>query len=382
MKVETMSQYNPEVYPLTDLRAYDFELPEELIAQHPVTPRDASRLLVVDRKTGKLHARTFRDLPEYFDNQDLFVANNSKVMPARLRGQRIDSNRPGWVGGKVEVLLLEPTGTGAHRWEALFQASAKGKVGVEFQFADRNPSATPLRACIIRSSTDSPEGTIELEFDRDPLTHAQGELPLPPYIVRPKDGGGTGNTQEDLHRYQTVYAKAMGSAAAPTAGLHFTPDVLSALQSRGSKWEEVTLHVGIGTFRPVKSENILDHKMHEERFEISEEVAQRLSNAKKSGNRITAVGTTSVRTLESAYSSVDQRFESGLNRTGIFIHPGEGGHQIAAVDRLITNFHLPKSSLMMLVSAFATPELIREAYAFAIREKFRFFSYGDAMLIL
>lgn len=359
-----MSPESPSPF---SLDAYDYELPESLIAQHPVHPRDASRLLVIDRAKGTWQHRMFADLPGYFGPQDVLVANNTRVIKARLLGKRP-------TGGAVEFVLLEKLGP--RTWEGLFKASARYVPGVSFEIP--TPDGRGLRGTLVRGSADSPHGTVVAEFDRDPVECDAGELPLPHYIRR------DAREAADAETYQTLYAKKAGSAAAPTAGLHFTADVLSRLRASGTDWQEVTLDVGLGTFRPVKTEDIRGHVMHEERYEISDEVAERVTRAKRAGKRITAVGTTSVRTLESAWRAGRNAGEAGLRggmgRTSIFIYPGAFEFQV--VDRLITNFHLPKSTLLMLVSAFAGRELVLAAYQEAVRQKYRFFSYGDAMLIL
>jgi S-adenosylmethionine:tRNA ribosyltransferase-isomerase len=364
------------------LSDYDYHLPEELIAQHPVEPRDSSRLLVIDRKTGTWVHRHFRDIGEYYGRNDLMIANNSRVIKARLLGQRVTREKNGGeiLGGKVEFFMLEEKAS--RTWEGLFHASAKYLPGLEFLIP--TPDGKGLRGKLIRGSAESPSGSVVAEFDRDPIQSDAGELPLPKYIRREKTGdvkkvGTTFLTSPaDSEAYQTVYSKELGSAAAPTAGLHFTDRLLKELHEKGVEWSEVTLHVGVGTFRPVKTENIAEHVMHEERFEISATTAQKINEAKKGGVRITAVGTTSVRTLESAIKG--EALASGIGRTSLFIRPDHFEFQI--VDRLITNFHLPKSSLLMLVGAFAGRELVLAAYQEAVREKYRFFSYGDAMLIL
>jgi S-adenosylmethionine:tRNA ribosyltransferase-isomerase len=352
------------------LSDYDYHLPEELIAQHPVEPRDSSRLLVIDRRTGSWTHRHFRDLGDYFSKGDLLVANNSRVIKARLLGNRLVS---GELGGKIEFFMLEEKSPRV--WEGLFHASAKYLAGLEFSVP--TPDGKGLRGKLIRGSAESPSGSVVAEFDRDPVAAGAGELPLPKYIKREKvsltNSEKVGLT--DLESYQTVYSKELGSAAAPTAGLHFTSSLLEQLRAKGVDWAEVTLHVGVGTFRPVKTENIADHVMHEERFDIGIEAAKKVQAHR---GHITAVGTTSVRTLESAFK--DGEVKSGVGRTSLFIRPGHFEFQV--VNRLITNFHLPKSSLLMLVGAFAGRELILDAYQEAVRQKYRFFSYGDAMLIL
>jgi S-adenosylmethionine:tRNA ribosyltransferase-isomerase len=343
------------------LSDYDYHLPEELIAQHPVEPRDSSRLLVIDRKTGTWVHKHFRDLGEYFSKGDLLVANNSRVIQARLLGNRLVEGK---LGGKIEFFMLEEKSPRV--WEGLFHASAKYLAGLEFFIP--TPDGKGLRGKLIRGSAESPSGSVVAEFDRDPIAAEAGELPLPKYIKHSPE-------KEDAESYQTVYSKELGSAAAPTAGLHFTPLLLDQLRAKGVDWAEVTLHVGVGTFRPVKTENIAEHVMHEERFDISLDAAARVRVHR---GHITAVGTTSVRTLESAFR--EGEVASGVGRTSLFIRPGHFEFQV--VNRLITNFHLPKSSLLMLVGAFAGRELILEAYQEAVRQKYRFFSYGDAMLIL
>ncbi|MGE0616284.1 MAG: tRNA preQ1(34) S-adenosylmethionine ribosyltransferase-isomerase QueA [Bacteriovoracia bacterium] len=350
-----------------DLDAYDFTLPDELIAQRPAQPRDASRLLVVDRARGSWEHRTFRDLPEYFDARDLLVANNSRVLRARLLGRRVlmEKGRER-EGGEIEFLMLESRGE--RTWEGMFRSSARQQPGLRF----RIPSpAGFITGELVKA--DLSAGTVVARFDQDPVDAGAGMLPLPPYIQ-------AGDAADEVD-YQTVYAKTLGSAAAPTAGLHFTPAVLAGLAARGAEWAEVTLHVGVGTFRPVKTADIREHYMHEEAFEISPSVAEAVNRRKRAGGeagRVTAVGTTSVRTLESAWNA--SAIRSGAGRTSIFFHPD--GLPFRVVDRLLTNFHLPKSSLLMLVSAFAGRDLILSAYAEAIRQRYRFFSYGDAMLIL
>jgi S-adenosylmethionine:tRNA ribosyltransferase-isomerase len=343
------------------LSDYDYHLPEELIAQFPAEPRDSSRLLVIDRKTGTWTHKTFRDLGEYFSRGDLLVANNSRVIKARLLGNRLVEGK---TGGKIEFFMLEEKSPRV--WEGLFHASAKYLAGLEFLVP--TPDRKGLRGKLIRGSAESPSGSVVAEFDRDPIAAGAGELPLPKYIKHAPE-------KEDSESYQTVYSKELGSAAAPTAGLHFTESLLSQLRGKDVEWAEVTLHVGVGTFRPVKTENIAEHVMHEERFEISAGAAKKIQTHK---GHITAVGTTSVRTLESAFAKGN--VQAGLGRTSLFIRPGH--FEFKVVDRLITNFHLPKSSLLMLVGAFAGRELILEAYEEAVRQKYRFFSYGDAMLVL
>lgn len=360
------------------LKDYHFDLPGHLIAQKPVTPRDASRLMVVDRATGEIQHRVFRELPEILDSDDLLVVNNSRVMPARLLGRRIHDS--GEKGGRVEFLLLEEVEPRV--WEGMFHASAKHRPGLRFEIP--TPEGEPICGEILRGAKESSTGTVVARFDRDPLASGAGSMPLPPYITRgsAKEEGASPQRNveegEDLIRYQTVYAEALGSAAAPTAGLHFTEELFERLAEKGVDRMEVTLHVGLGTFRPVKSGDIRQHAMHSERFEVSEDFSRRYEWAREKGKRIVAVGTTSVRTLESAFEG--GRLQPGVRRTEIFLYPG--GRPIQAFDRLITNFHLPESTLLMLVSAFAGRELMMKAYEEAIQKEYRFFSYGDAMLIL
>jgi len=349
------------------LSSYDFHLPEELIAQKPAEPRDSARLLVIHRQSGKWEHRKFLDLPEYLSRGDLLVANNTRVLKARLLGYRLREEQGRWIpGGKIEFLLLEELAPGV--WEGMFHAAAKHRPGVRFEVP--TPDGRGLRGELVRGASDSPHGTVVAKFDRDPVASGAGLIPLPKYIQR---------TPESLDEteYQTVYAKETGSAAAPTAGLHFTDRVLQKVHDRGAEWAELTLHVGLGTFRPVKAEDIRQHVMHEERFEISPVTAARVNEAKAASRPVLAIGTTSVRALESAWG--DGKLKEGHGRTSIFIRPG---YQFQAVDRLLTNFHLPKSTLLVLVSALAGRELTLEAYREAVRERYRFFSYGDAMLIL
>jgi S-adenosylmethionine:tRNA ribosyltransferase-isomerase len=355
---------------LTSLEAYDFPLRDELIAQRPVEPRDSSRLMVIDRKTGKWEHKRFTDLPGYFDAKDLLIANNTRVIKARLQGQRIrEENGQEVRGGKVEMLLLEEVRPLV--WEGAFHSAARAKPGVRFEVP--TPDGKGLNGVIVRGSYESDHGTIEVQFDRDPVACGAGVIPLPHYIDRDANAA-------DEAEYQTMYAKQGSSAAAPTAGLHFTPRVMDGLRERGAAWDEVTLNVGLGTFRPVKTSDIREHLMHEERYQVSSEVAALVTEGKREGQRITAVGTTAVRTLESAWDPEMREVRPGTSRTSIFIYPG--GREIQVVDRLITNFHLPKSTLLMLVCAFGGRELILEAYNEALRENYRFFSYGDAMLVL
>lgn len=339
-----------------ELNDFDYYLPEELIAQHPAEKRNFSRLLVLDRKTGGINHRRFDDLSDYLKPGDLLVVNNTKVIPARLYGEKKDT------GVKCECLLLKQLDD--NRWETLVRPGRRLKPGAEIVFGEGE-----LR-CVVEKTTDDGgricrffyEGIFAEVLDR------LGEVPLPPYITEKLDDGD---------RYQTVYARHRGSAAAPTAGLHFTEEMLDSLRSRGVETAEVLLHVGLGTFRPVKTENILEHKMHSEYYEISEENAQKINSALAEGRRVISVGTTSTRTLESSFDG--KKVVAGSGWTDIFIYPG---YEFKVITGLLTNFHLPKSTLIMLVSALAGRENVLGAYEEAVKERYRFFSFGDAMLII
>ena len=337
------------------LSDFMYDLPEERIAQTPVEPRDHSRLMVLHRDTDQIEHRHFYDVIDYLNPGDVLVINETRVIPARLFGERAG-------GGACEVLLLRQLGP--KRWETLVKPGKKLKPGAEITFGGGR-----LRARI--AETTDVGGRI-VDFDCDGTFEAAldelGEMPLPPYIHE---------RLEDKERYQTVYAKQEGSAAAPTAGLHFTPELLDRIREKGVDVVPVLLHVGLGTFRPVKTENVEEHEMHSEYFEVTAEAAARINAARERGGRVVAVGTTSVRTLESAA-------ENGVllprrGETSIFIKPG---YRFQMVDALITNFHLPGSTLVMLVSALYDREKILAAYAEAVRDEYRFFSFGDAMLIL
>nr|WP_276313811.1 tRNA preQ1(34) S-adenosylmethionine ribosyltransferase-isomerase QueA [Exiguobacterium algae] len=335
---------------------YDFELPEELIAQVPLLDRTSSRLLVLDRETGDIEHRHFRDVLDYLNEGDALVVNDSRVLPARLFGAKKET------GGKVELLLLKQTEDDV--WEALVKPAKKVRVGAIVEFGDGL-----LRAECVE---ELPEGGRRFKFDYDGIFYEildeLGTMPLPPYIREQLD---------DQDRYQTVYARERGSAAAPTAGLHFTEELLEAAKAKGVRLVPLTLHVGLGTFRPVTAESIEEHTMHSEYFELSAESAAALREVRAQGGRIFAVGTTSTRTLETIMRDHGDFVES-LGWTDIFIYPGV---ELKAIDGLITNFHLPKSTLVMLVSAFATRDIILNAYRTAVAERYRFFSFGDAMLI-
>ena len=333
-----------------------FELPECLIAQHPLEQRDASRLLVLDRADGSVTHRHFRDLLDYVQPGDCMVFNNSRVIPARLMGHAVGKTTP------IEVLLLVDRGEGL--WECLTRPGRKTREGVELVFGDGLLTATV--------ESVQPDGNRLIRFHYDgiflEILDKLGTMPLPPYIKEKLD---------DPERYQTVYSKTPGSAAAPTAGLHFTPELLEQLKNKGVNLAFVTLHVGLGTFRPVKEDEITDHVMHAEYYVMDEQTADLINRTRANGGKIWAVGTTATRTLETiADEDGTVRAQSGW--TDIFIYPG---YRFKAVDHLVTNFHLPESTLMMLISAFATREMVMDAYRQAIAEEYRFFSFGDSMLI-
>jgi S-adenosylmethionine:tRNA ribosyltransferase-isomerase len=351
---------------------FNFVLPPDLIAQQPAPRRDGSRLLVLHRKDGHVEHRKLRDLPDFLHGGDVLVLNNSRVIPARLRGSNAKS------GGKFEMLLLEENAL--NDWWAMLRPGKNARIGTRIILHDANSKPSKILATVIGVND---EGHRRLKFSGTPDIRCEldslGEIPLPPYIERSR------LQAEDRDRYQTVFARATGSVAAPTAGLHFTEKLLDEIRARGVNVCFVTLHVGLGTFAPVKAETLTDHKMHMERFEIGEETVRAVNEAKNSGQRVIAVGTTSVRVLESVAAQNDGKVNAGKGKTSIFIHP-PGEFKI--VDALLTNFHLPCSTLLMLVGAFAAPgeirgrETVLAAYAEAIRERYRFFSYGDAMLIL
>ena len=336
---------------------FDYYLPKELIAQTPLLDRPSSRLLVLNRKTKQIEHRHFHDIIEYLNPGDVLVRNNTKVIPARLYGIKEET------GAKVEVLLLKQLNGDV--WECLVGNARVVKVGTTITFSNGllKASCLEIKDGGIRILEMSYQGVFYEILDKI------GQMPLPPYIKE---------KLEDKNRYQTVYAKIKGSAAAPTAGFHFTDELFEKIKAKGIEVIDVTLHVGLGTFRPVDVEDVEKHDMHEETYFISEDAANKLNKAKKEGRRIIAIGTTSVRTLEANYSKYNE-FKAEQSATKIFIYPG---YQFKAVDSMITNFHLPKSTLIMLVSAFATKELIMEAYNTAVKEKYRFFSFGDSMFII
>lgn len=340
------------------MKTHDFwyHLPEELIAQTPLAQRDASRLLVLNRESGQIEHKQFFNILEYLQPGDCLVMNDSRVLPARLLGQRPS-------GGAVELLLLKDLGDKC--WECLAKPGRKLKEGQNVVFGNGELTAT------VQSVLEDGNRVVKFCYEGIFLEVLErlGKMPLPPYIKE---------ELEDSERYQTVYSREVGSAAAPTAGLHFTKELLSKVEKIGVKTAFITLHVGLGTFRPVKTEDVMEHHMHSELCMISQETADILNQTKQKGGRIICVGTTSCRTLESLVGE-DGTFTAGSKWTDIFIYPG---YRFKAMDALITNFHLPESTLVMLVSAFAGKENVLSAYEEAVREKYRFFSFGDAMLII
>jgi S-adenosylmethionine:tRNA ribosyltransferase-isomerase len=352
---------------------FDFALPPELIAQHPAPRRDESRLLVLHRESGRIEHRKFPDLREFLHAGDVLVLNNSRVIPARLRGTKARA------GGQVEILLLDENAR--NDWQAMLRPAKRARLGMQIAIHDVNGHDTGVHATVLETNE---EGYRRLQFSGTPDIRCElerlGEVPLPPYITRTNPN----EMREDRERYQTVYAKTDGSVAAPTAGLHFTPALLEQIRADGVEICFLTLHVGPGTFLPVKTEILAAHRMHEERFELDEETARAVNEAKAAGRRVIAVGTTTVRVLESAAAQNRGKLAKNAGKTAIFIHPP---FRFQIVDGLLTNFHLPRSTLLILVSAFAAPggicgrEMILAAYAQAIRERYRFYSYGDAMLI-
>lgn len=332
---------------------FDYDLPQELIAQHPMEPRDHSRLLVVDKKTGEIEHKHFYDLVNYLKPGDVLVFNDTRVIPARLHGTKD-------TGAHVEVFLL--TRRDATDWEVLVRPGKKLQVGAKINFSDE-------LSCEVIEHTDFGGRVVRFKYDGifEEILDRLGETPLPPYITAPL---------EDKERYQTVYNRERGSAAAPTAGLHFTKELMQKIKEIGCEEVFVTLHVGLGTFRPVSEAKIEDHKMHKEFYTVSQEAADAVNKAKAERRRIIAVGTTAVRTLEAA--GADGQLHAGSSWTNIFIYPG---YKFRLVDDLVTNFHLPQSTLLMLVSTLSTREIMLQTYKKAVEEKYRFFSFGDAMFI-
>ncbi len=363
---------------------FDYHLPAELIAKQPLADRAAARMLHLDCKRDVLEDRSFRELPEVLRGDDLLVFNNTKVFPARLyghrsgsRAQKVSDQNPAakdFLRGQVEVLLTKLLGASPWEWEALVHPGRKLGVGERIYFGgDASEASHELAAEIVGRGTF---GERHLRFqpvdDFFGVLSRLGHIPLPPYIDRP-------DTPEDREQYQTVYAKALGSVAAPTAGLHFTPEVLERIRQRGIETAELTLHVGLGTFQPVRTEVVEQHKLHTEWFDISPEAAEKIQRARDAGRRIVAVGTTTVRTLEyMVRQSGTSRITAQRGEADIFIYPG---FEFKVVGAMLTNFHLPKSTLLMLVAAFAGRERVLRAYEHAVREGYRFYSYGDCMLV-
>ena len=346
----------------TDLETHDFyyDLPEELIAQFPSAERDGCRLMVLDRNSGEVTHKHFYDIIDYLNPEDMLVVNSSKVIPARLLGKTDKT------GSDMELLLLRILDSG--EWETLVRPGKRAKVGAGFDFGG-------ILHATVTAVLDDGNRVVKFDYDTEKygsiyeVLDAVGNMPLPPYITK---------KLENKSDYQTVYAKDEGSAAAPTAGLHFTTELLDRIKAKGVGYGEVTLHVGLGTFRPVKVDRLEDHHMHSEYFYITEEVVREINRRRAAGGRIIAVGTTACRVLESVATD-DGKLSAYRGETGIFIYPG---YKFKAIDALITNFHLPESTLIMLVSALAGKENTMKAYECAVREKYRFFSFGDAMLIV
>ncbi len=340
-----------------NLQEFDYYLPEELIAQHPLERRDMSRLMVLDRESGEIDHKLFKDITDYFAEGDCLVLNNTRVIPARLLGQKEGS------GGKIEFVLLKRIA--GDTWEVILRPGKKAKPGARFVFGSGELKAEILE--VLEEGNRLVRFIYEGVFEE--ILGKVGIMPLPPYITE---------KLEDPERYQTVYAKYNGSAAAPTAGLHFTRELLETLRNKGVKIAYVMLHVGLGTFRPVKVDDITQHKMHSEYYSIGQEACDMINSAKKAGKKVVAVGTTSCRVLETVGGNNNGEVKACDGWTDIFIYPG---YRFKIVDRLITNFHLPESTLIMLVSSLAGRENVLGAYAVAVRERYRFFSFGDAMFI-
>jgi S-adenosylmethionine:tRNA ribosyltransferase-isomerase len=335
---------------------FKFDLPQELIAQTPIEDRANSRLMVLDKKTGNIEHKIFKDIIDYFEEGDCLVLNDTKVIPARLIGEKLETK------GKIEFLLLKRISD--NKWETLVKPGKKAKIGAKFSFGNEKLIAT------VTDYSEDGSRIVEFEFDGifEEILDELGVMPLPPYITE---------KLEERDRYQTVYSKNSGSVAAPTAGLHFTKELLDKIEKKGVDIAYVTLHVGLGTFRPVKVDDVENHHMHSEYYEVNEETARKINNAKKNGKNVICCGTTSCRTVESA-SDENGVLQAKSGWTDIFIYPG---YEFKILDKLITNFHLPESTLLMLVSSLSTKEIILDAYKEAVQERYRFFSFGDAMFI-
>lgn len=341
---------------------FDYHLPEELIAQTPAQKRDYSRMMVIHPDTGEIEHKHFYDIVDCIDSNSVLILNNTKVIPARLYGYKS-------TGAKIEIFLLKQKDN--KQWEVLIKPSKRVKVGVDIKISDE------LSATVLEQLKDDGKWLVQLHYEGDiyGVLSQVGNIPLPPYIERKMSSDEL--KKLDYERYQTVYAKNEGSVAAPTAGLHFTKEILSKLEAKGVQIGYVTLNVGLGTFRPVKCDDVLEHKMDSEAYEISQETAELINEAKKANKKIIAVGTTTVRTLESAYKEFGE-IRACKSSSTLFIYPP---YKFGVIDKLITNFHLPKSTLLMLVSALAGKDCIFNAYHEAIENKYRFYSYGDCMFI-
>lgn len=355
-------------YMRTKLSSFNFDLPEELIAQYPSDVRDESRLMVLHRDSGKIEHRMFKDILDYFDDGDAFIFNNTKVFPARLYGNKEKT------GAKIEVFLLRELNAKQRLWDVLVDPARKIRVGNKLYFQDENGEDVIVAEVV--DNTTSRGRTIRFFYDGTDEEYKQvlydlGNTPLPKYIKRPLE-------ELDIERYQTVYAKELGAVAAPTAGLHFSRELMKRLEIKGINFAELTLHIGLGTFRSIDVEDLSKHKMDAEYFKITEEAAELVNQTKEAHKRICAVGTTSMRTIESAVSA-NNMLKSAEGWTNLFIYPP---YNFSIANSMITNFHLPKTSLVIMVAAFGGQDFILEAYNEAIKEKYRFFSYGDAMLIL
>ena len=346
------------------LSEFDYELPEELIAQIPADKRENSKMMVLNRNNKTVEHKHFYDIADLIDENSLVVLNNTKVMPARLFGVKEET------GAKIEIFLLKEVN--GKNWETLIKPSKRVKENTVIKISNE------LSAKILQKTEEDGGWIVELIYSGNILDvlHRNGNIPLPPYIERKLKNDEI--TKLDFERYQTVYAKDEGSVAAPTAGLHFTEEILQKLKNKGVEITYITLNVGLGTFRPVKCENILEHKMHAEKFCVSKQSADMINNARKSGRKVIAVGTTTVRTLETVYQKYG-KIMPGNDKSELFIYPP---YEFKVIDRLITNFHLPKSTLLMLVSAFAGKDFVFKAYQDAISNKYRFYSYGDCMYII
>ena len=352
----------------TKLSSFNYNLPNSLIAQFPTEVRDEARLMVVDRKSGTIEHKTFKDVIDYFDDQDTFIFNNTKVFPARMYGKKENT------GAKIEVFLLRELNESQRLWDVLVDPARKIRVGNKLYFTDSN--GEDILVAEVVDNTTSRGRTIRFFFDGDDeefknVLEQLGNTPLPPYINREP-------IIQDISRYQTIYAKETGAVAAPTAGLHFSRELLKRMEIKGINFSEVTLHIGLGTFRSIDVEDLSKHKMDAEYFKIPESAVGVVNKAKANNRRICAVGTTSMRTIESAVSAT-RRLKAAEGWTNLFIYPP---YDFSIANAMITNFHLPKSSLLIMICAFGGRELILEAYHQAVKEKYRFYSYGDAMLIL